>query len=423
MSDPEYRPIPGDRGDEFDRMVRYAFRPQEGPPDDQREDSDDEDGQRVGERRGLFDDGDLLAVCRQIYWPSTVRGAGVSLAGLSGVASPPESRRRGYVDRLMADSLEEYHDRGCEFTVLWPFERSFYARYGYATANAIARLSCPVEALSFAADRDPRVSATDPDRVPGEFRRVLEDDWAALDSVYRDHAAPYALSLDRDEDWWRERVFGAWGTDPYVYACERDGEVRGYVSYTIEDDHDENGDGRTFRMRDLAWTDYDAFLDLLRFAYYHDSQVDRVRLFGDPAGALRDVLDLIPSPGDEVDLTVRPGPMVRVVDVERALSTVNYPDCDERFVLSVSDPVVDRNDGRFLLDVADGAGSCRRVESDAGSRDPKVECSMGALSQAAVGYRSVDRLRRVADLDGDPGALDRFADAFPPDRVYLRDFF
>jgi predicted acetyltransferase len=407
--DPEYRDLPEDYGEEFDRLVGYAFRPETGPQSPAEGDGEDDgdDGPDVGQRRGVFDGDDLLAVCRQIYWPSTVRDEAIDLAGLSAVASPPENRRQGVVATMLAGSLEEYHERGCEFAALWPFRRSFYGRYGWGTANAVARLEAPVEALSFA----------DAGERSGAFRRVGADDWAALDRVYRDHTAGVGLAIDRDEEWWRRRVFQSWGTDPYVYAVDRNGDTRGYVVYRVDDE----GEGRTLEAYELAWRDRDAFRDLVRFCYYHDSQVDAVELHGRPGGGLRDLLDAVPDPNSEdVAFRVRPGPMVRVVDVPSALEVLRYPEgVDDRLSIRVSDPLAGRNDGTFVLDVAGGRGACDPADGES----PELECSVGTLSGVAVGYRPVDRLRRTGDLGGDEGAVRALAAAFPPARVHLGTFF
>jgi predicted acetyltransferase len=408
MTNFDYRPLPADRDDEFDEMTSYAFRIGDGPPGEDGADGEDEDdGPELGEKRGVFEGEDLVAVCRQHYWPTTVRGREVSLAGLSAVASPPENRRRGAVTDLVAGSLAEYHDEGCAFAALWPFDREFYAKYGYGTANCFATVECPVEDLAFAEAF-----------AAGEFRPVDADEWQALDAVYRDHAAGDSLALDRDEDWWRERVLDSHLGDPFVYGFERDGDLTGYVVYNVEEENDDE----VLWVTEAAWTDDGAFLNLLRFCYYHDSQVDRVRIRGKPGGSLRDVLDHIPSPDFEaVEYDLWAGLMVRIVDVERALEAIGYPEgVDDRLRIAVSDDLVDRNDGTFVLDVSDGRATCEPAAAD---DDPDVAASVGTLSQAAVGYRPVDRLQHTGDLTAGPGDLKRLDAVFPPDEVFLRDFF
>jgi predicted acetyltransferase len=411
MADFDYRALPEERDDDFEEMTSYAFRIEDGPPggEDASDGSDEEDGDDpdLGHERGVFDGEELVAVCRQYYWPTTVRGREVSLAGLSAVASSPENRRRGAVAELVAGSLAEYYEEGCAFAALWPFDRAFYARYGYGTANCFATVECPVEDLAFAEEFE-----------AGEFRPVGPDGWAALDAVYRDHSAGRNLALDRDEDWWRERVFDGHRGDPYVYGFERGGDLAGYLVYTVEEEDDDE----VFWVTESAWTDEAAFLNLLRFCYYHDSQVDRVRIRGAPGGSLRDVLDYIPSPGyEDVEYDLWAGLMVRIVDVADALESIGYPTgVDDRIRIAVDDDTVERNDGTFVLDVSEGRANCEPAGPGA---EAEVEVSVGTLSQAAVGYRPVDRLQYAGELSADEDALRRLGAVFPADEVFLRDFF
>jgi predicted acetyltransferase len=110
--------------------------------------------------------------------------------------------------------------------------------------------------------------------------------------------------------------------------------------------------------------------------------------------------------------------MVRVVEPVRALESLDYPDRDERVVLDVSDPVFGDGDP-VVLAVTDGTATVDR-DPDA---TPGVRCSVAALSQVTVGYRSVETLREITDLSGDPDALDRLDRLFPPAPVYLADYF
>ncbi|WP_247000429.1 GNAT family N-acetyltransferase [Halosolutus gelatinilyticus] len=400
----EYRPVPDATQAIFHEYVGYAFNPEDGPPE---YDPDDvPDVMKLGGARGLYGDdappdADPLCVCRHYWFDTQVRGAVHPTPGLSMVASPPEHRRDGHVRRMLAASLEEYRERGARFSVLWPFRYRFYRRYGWDTCNQRATYECDPEALSFAANAIGDA---------GAYRKIETDDYERLVPVYESHAADYALSIDRDADWWRHRIFFGWEKDPFGYAWERDDEVRGYLLYDIDGDWSD----RTMRVRELAFVDREAYLALLAFCYNHDSQVSTVKL-GAPADS--SLLDLAPDP-DEIDREVETGPMVRIVDVADALASLSYPEIDARVTIAVEDEFVDWNDGVFALDAADGAATCRRADAD-----PDARIDVAALAQLAVGYRSAPALEWAGRLDADAettAALDRL---FPETPVYLRDGF
>ncbi|WP_134670649.1 GNAT family N-acetyltransferase [Halorussus marinus] len=400
----DYRPLPDDRTEQFQDYLRYAFSPQEGPDAE----SDWDPAEQPGEARGLFDGEALLAVCRHHWFRVGLRGRSHEMPGLSAVASPPEHRRQGNVARLLGASLEEYRDRGDYLTALWAFKHPFYERQGWGLANKWTRFECPPEALEFA--REAAREAGDNESV-GAFRRVEPDDWADLDPVLAAHGERFELTMDRTEEWWRKRVFESWQTDPYVYAWERDGEPRGFVVYRIDDD----GDGNRLVALELAHADREAFLNLLRFLANHDSQVETVAVHGPHDASL---LDEAEDPA-RVDCEVRPGPMVRLVDVPAAVEALDYPGVDGEFVLGVSDPLADWNDRRFRIAVADGAATC-----DPADAAPDATVGVSTLAQVYVGYHSVSDAERLGDLAvRTPAVRGTLAAMYPEREVFLREGF
>ncbi len=405
----DYLPLPDDQNRVFFEYTNYAFSPQTGPVE---YDPEEHDTPRfnLGSPRGLYGDGesdeDPLVVCRQYWLEANIRGETHPVAGLAGVASPPESRRKGLVRKLLECSLGEYRDRGRAVSVLWPFRYDFYRKYGWDTANDRVSYDCEPDALSFAtgAVDDPTFVAVGPDSI------------GALDAVYGRHSDEYALTLERDDAWWRTRILSNRGTDPFVYTLERDGTTAGYLVYTI----DGEWGSRTMKVKELAFDDHDAFLSLLSFCHTHDSQVETVEL---PGPADSDLLDLTPKP-KAVDCTVETGPMVRIVDVESALSMVTYPvgqssETTRRLTLSVSDPLVEWNGGCFELEFTGGKATCDRTDDD-----PDAEIDIGALSQLLVGTRSARDLERVGRLrTASEAKLEALESLFPETQVYLREHF
>ncbi|PSP52700.1 hypothetical protein BRC74_06030 [Halobacteriales archaeon QH_7_68_42] len=275
-----FRPVGPDHYDAFRERVDYAFEPTEGPRDH------DDEFDRIADPFGIFAGDDLRSICAHYGFEAHLRGKRVPLAGLAAVATPPEHRREGHVRRMVEASLARW--RG-EFPLaaLWPFSRSYYEQFGWATANTVCEYRIPLDQLSFA-----RGSAD------GRPRRVSADDWAALDDAYEARAADETLGLRRDERWWRERVLD---DDTYVYAWERDGATRGYVVYTFESSG-EGIDDRRIAVSDLAAADDDTLRGLLGFLADHDSQATEVKLYA-PDDTL---LDRVPTPGD-VECTVHTG--------------------------------------------------------------------------------------------------------------------
>lgn len=421
MTDAEFRPIPPDRLDEYERITEYAFRPEGGipgeadPDEDETDETEEESDDALGERFGVFDgpEDELRSVCKHYDFTARLRGEWVPMAGLAAVATPPEHRREGYVRRLIAGSLDRWRGES-PIAALWPFSRPYYRQFGWATATTFAEVTLPTDRLGFARER----LATRDDPEAWTVRRVTADDWDELREAHAAHAAERGLTIRRDAEWMGMRRFQTIGdTTAHAYACERAGEVRGYVAFTFE----KTGvglDERRLTVTDTAYADHEAHLRLLALVADHDSQAaETVYYAGDTS-----LLDLLVDPSD-ADCEIHAGPMVRVVDVARALEAVPYPDdASADLTLAVTDETAAWNDRTFRLPVDNGTASCTPVDTPADVADLTV--GVGTLSQLVAGYHSVDEARRLGDLTvHEDGAADRLAALFPPQPVFLRTFF
>lgn len=393
----DYRRVPERHREAFFEYASYAFRPERGPE----EWDPDTDWPALDQYNGLYEDDAAtddppLCICGHQWHERRIRGHVHPVPGLTAVATPPGRRRRGLGRRMLEYVLDEYRERGAPFTVLWPFRTSYYRPYGWDLATELATCTCPPETLSIA-------PATD----EGTFERVV-DDGPSLARVYDAYADDYALSLVRGEEYWSDRVLS---DDEYVYRWSRDGDPRGYLRF----DFDGGLGERTMNVHELAYADHEAYLRLLQFCRDHDSQVETVR-FEVPADD--DLLALVTNPED-VEWRVETGPMIRVVSVVDALSSLSYPDVDVGVGLSVDDPLVEWNEGTFRLEVADGTGRCERTN---GSPDARID--VGALGQLAVGYRSAHALARTGRIDPfSDETIEQLDELFPPTTTYARDKF
>ena len=400
----EYRPVNETESEAFHELLLYAFDLPEGPRD-----LDEEAQERLrdrwphDERRGLFsDNGDLLTACRHIEFEARVRGEWLPMAGLSAVGTPPEHRRKGLVRELARESLGEWRDREMPISALWPFERSFYRDLGWGTACRYTSATAPPDALAPA-----RKFAS------GTFQRVDADDYAELDRVYENWLDGYNLAIRRSAGWWRDRVFQRVKDRLYGYCWERDGELRGYLLYDV----DEREDGRRLKVYEISYADDEAYLNLLRFCANHDSQVSEVELFGPEHDRLLDLVD------DDSELTVEVslGPMVRIVDVRAALEAIPYGGVEDglSITVAVEDSLADWNDGTFEIVVEDGSATVRK-----GDGDPDVRTDVATLSQLFVGYLSARDAQLYGDLAVETeAALETLGDLFPPRDVFLADGF
>jgi predicted acetyltransferase len=407
----EYRPVPDEFEADFREILNYAFRLHEGPLGPE---ADEHCYPSFGERRGLFEDGDLRCICRHYVLDARLRGDRYDVGGFTVIATPPEHRRQGYVSEITQKTLEEYRERDIAVSALWPFDYDFYRYFGWGTANRYARYVLPPGQLEFAADAE-----------SGAFRRLSPDDYERLEPVLAAHGADYELSIRRPEGWWRGRTFARHGRERFVYGWERDDELRGYLAYRVEplERVNQRDKGETqLQVHDMAWTDREAYLNLLRFLYGHEAQVDSIRL---DAPRDLDLLDLVSSP-ESVEYREKPGAMFRVVDVVEAIEMLDYPKdvaaadgTDGTFVLGITDEHAPWNDGSLAVEVADGTATCTPTDEA-----PDVAFDVARFSQLFVGARSLSSLVEAGHATVTDEAASRvLAEMFPESDIYLREYF
>lgn len=396
MSD--FRPVPAADRHRLAENLRYAFSPQEGPV---QEADSGEWPPTLFDQRGLYEDGELVSSCKLYYLDALLRGSIQQIGGLGAVATSPENRRKGYVRTLCREALDEYHRNDVGLVVLWPFSMEFYEQFGWAVANTVVQYTLPPEVI-------PRHESE------GECIRLDADDWERLRPVEAAYGRSMNVSLRRTEQWWRERTLTNWtgGTDPYSYGYERNGELKGYLVYRVDDDGE-----LTLIVEDLAYTDEEAYRSLLGFLGTHGAQISQIRLTRPPDEPF---FERVQTP-ERVESTANIGPMARLTTVS-ALEWFSWPTMTISCTIDVTDPLLDRNDGVYELSVTAGEANVRPVEEQEAGADLSVD--IGRLTQLAIGSHDLDTASKLDGLRLHNESLgDDLDNLFDTNPVWLREYF
>ncbi|ELZ96849.1 hypothetical protein C440_03708 [Haloferax mucosum ATCC BAA-1512] len=131
------------------------------------------------------------------------------------------------------------------------------------------------------------------------------------------------------------------------------------------------------------------------------------------------LIDVLPDPR-AATVEIKPGAMVRIVDVPAALEAVSLPETVSfDLAIEVTDDRCAWNDDTFRV-VAD-AGTTTVEKTDV---NPDATIEIGALSQLLVGARSVSRVVRTDRLSvTGSDAADALDSAFTRQDVFLREGF
>jgi predicted acetyltransferase len=242
-------------------------------------------------------------------------GAAVKVGGVATVGVAPEARRAG-VGRAL---LEALHARASEredaITLLYPFRAGFYASLGYASVS-------PYRSLVVA-----------PDAVPGAWRdpgwglprAVSGADRDGLVRLHQEEAARRTGWITRPEPLWDKRLLDEgrrW------FVVERHGRMVGYIGWVLS--QAEPHAPITLTIDEMAASDDKARMRLYALAADQGDQVSTIELdaaeddplpraFVDPDRGRAGTHRIEHPLGSLVS-----GPMVRILDVDRAMEARGY---------------------------------------------------------------------------------------------------
>jgi|FLYL01.1.fsa_nt_gi predicted acetyltransferase len=360
---------------------------------------------------GAFDDGRCFATVRTTPTARWMEGRATPFGAVGPVACLAPYRRQGHVGELLKLALHYMRDRGQALSGLFTPHDTLYRRYGWERAEGRRRYLVP--------PKDVRLRFPVP---PGKLTQVGADDWARLDAIYREWSAQRNGPLHRNEAWWREALLthrteaGRRPRDAVVWTSPG-GRDEGFVVYHAQDlPSDAMWGSRQLIVRDFVALSAGAYLGLWQHLLAHDL-AERIVVWASPEDRFPHVTD---NPQRIEDVQWE-GPMIRVVDVERAIALRPYT--GERpvaFTARIADPSLPWNDGVWRIEAEAGRMHAGRTEGE-----PDVEMSVNALAPLYTGYTPAQGLAAFGFMKVNrPEALDAVAAAFavssPP---YSTDFY
>lgn len=301
--------------------------------------------------RGLFrQDGALLAALTSIPFELHLDGRRIGMGGIASVASPPESRRGGNVARLLAGCLRESREQGLPLSGLYPFDQTFYRRYGWEVASAYLEHKVGVEVMAPLRSAGGAVTRFHPG----------EEDWRELAVLYeRWVKGRRGYMVRATEGFWKAWVNPPWRKDALrwhlaVWRPEPGGDPEGYVYYRFDQE-----DGKPLlRAKELIALTPPAFEGLFGFLAQHDSAVAHVRIRTHRDFPLWHYFQNT----NKVESRLVSGPMLRIVDLKSALEQRPWPaSLNGSLVLGMVDEVAPWNAGAWRVSFEAGSARADRV--------------------------------------------------------------
>ena len=376
------------------QLNSYAFHPS--PPLQDKE----EWLERVRDRKGitcyaLFEGDVPVASVASTPMSQQVRSKLFKIAGIWGVSTLPEARRKGYSRRLLKRILEAARKDGRTFSCLYPFRESFYEHLGYTTFPQPFKAKFQPDVLSPLAKKD----------LGGTVKTVLIGDGYDQYQQYlykmQEHFHGMVV-MDHDEAAWAKKTNRWW-----LALAEAQGEVVGMMLYDLRGDHVTKFNLRVIRF---AYENSLGKYLLLKWIALHIDQASQVEIWLAP----------FEQPGTWMN-DMRPelepvffAPMGRVVDVSNINLMRSGPG---RFSVRLSDQLCPWNEGIWRLESSEGILHIRPTQ--------KPDCDLSIQGLAALIYGTQDPGDFVIRGWGNPSVQTQqvMRDMFPPAIPYLNEMF
>jgi predicted acetyltransferase len=348
---------------------------------------------------GAYDGEDIVGGGSIYSFDVTVPGGeAVPSAGITWVGIMPTHRRQGALRQLMSRMFDDARRRAEPLAVLWASEGSIYQRFGYGLSTLASSVDLERERAIFNSAAEPfgATHVISIDDAREAFTPIFESNRARIPGFY-----------SRSQIWWDVEVLAdfKWsrrGFDKRFFALhETDGHADAYAMYRVRHDWVNSVPGSELQVGEIMALDGDALREMWRFIF----GIDLIKRYTTRSGPIDEPLLLMVAEPRRVNLRLRDGMWLRILDVPEALQRRGYS-ADGTIVLDIADNFLPDVGGRFRVTTSGGRGQVERTDD---APDLEVDASdLAAVYLGGFTFEGLARAGRTNEIA--PGARAR-ADA------------
>lgn len=307
---------------------------------------------------GEYKDDHLASYIMVNEFKSRIFAKKVKMGGVGYVASYPENRGQGDINRLMKEIILELHGQNYAISNLAPFSETFYRRYGYENAIYEKMYQIDPAYLRFF--------------KPVKEGKVMRGKWS--DANLKDAVIKlYQAKLNQDDqrntvdraDWWWDRLDTYYPGRSICVYFDQNKQAQGYMFYRIVE--------RNFRVEEMYYQTPQAAQALLSIIASHSS-TDLKYYVKMPEESL--LGEFFP---EQEGLTVNTLPymMTRIINVKQVLESVPVVNKNQLAIEVTDDDIIDENNGVWMID----QNKVRKVE-----KSPDYTASLTNWTKVLLGH-------------------------------------
>lgn len=298
-----------------------------------------------------------------------IRKRPVRFAGLWAVATDPAYRRKGLIRKLFDASFPRMREKEAYLSILDPFYRPFYEKFGYAIAE---------KRMKHVLKRDQiRVSPTNKDI---SVREASPQDTPLLREIERTMVRFGSRFFTDDQSW--DQIFKNW----HVHILEDSSVPVGSVCFRFSraDSGYKITAGLTRYKRD------DVFPSIVELVRNYATNASELTWYTDVDAPVRHFFSDVYATQSYLIGSM----MMRVVDLEGYCRSIAVPEvADESVVIKLNDEQCPWNTGTYRLVPSGGS-----LEAQRGDAEPDVVLSPFQLSEVISGITPPVMLRAIGEV-------------------------
>lgn len=322
------------------------------------------------------------------------------LAGIAGVATRSDSRRKGYASRLLTETVRSLAESGFHAAALFPAQRGFYRALGWETAGSQVTARVSAESLR-------GLSAS------GRVFKAVMTDAGELSHLYDEYSRARAIHCLRDAKRWSYLL--TYLPESFVVRSN-DGSLVGYALVDVQINRDadtraETQTGSHYRLLEMICTTREASRAIRR--HLGDIAGSSNVEYTAPVNCLRQ--NGFPAAGEE-----QPSFMARILDWPLLLAELarNWTDFHGELGVGLTDSILSQRPRAAIIHGGNGRPEIEEIdpaELSSRCRDMVVGDVCG-WSPVVLGHRGALHACNAGALKASSAAALEMADQLFPER-------
>lgn len=309
------------------------------------------------------------------------------------VAVSPQYRGKGYMGELIRYSLRNAREKGLDFVFLSPINTEIYRRYGFGYMSNLEKYSISMENIPFE-----RIDRTYEIKKASEEKNLYGD----LIEIYKEKMKNSFVYLERDENYYRRALKEMENENGDIYIFYLENKAVGYISLYKREG--------SIEVRELFGLDKKVIESMFAFIKTHKEYYSEL-IIKAPVNSNMNFYIHDQTSMEKIEF---PFIMGRIVNVENMLKRLHIEDIELK--ISVTDKVIEENNGVYEISVYGAVSKKDRIESD-------IEIDITDLNHLIFGYFSIDEMIELERVKiNNREKIEEIKKIFHKQKVYIQEY-